>query len=623
MKHPLECYSAYLDGCGLTDAEVAALRAWILDDPRHMTEFVEFAIVHTSITDRLRLARLLEDMAAHRLGRAIRPDLVTDAICEIESNSPRAIAPSSVVEPIERPARWKTLAPAMAIAASLLIALGLLATNGTSVPSPEKAPQLAATTPAPPKAVAQVGASFDAKWADNSVVGLGHVFHEGDRLNLLSGVVEIVMDSGTTVVVEGPSDFDLLTADSMRLNHGKSAVRIAEGADSFLVDLPTMQVIDLGTEFGVGATPAGESLVSVFEGSVAIAGPDEKPEAAADPRSAAGNRRLEAGLEVSVPSESPIETLAWAPRAIENDRAFVRPDEVAVRARAGAGSLPDQKLAAHYKRRRIEGLLAYQGFDVPSSASEFTLGLAPTPLAATGAMALVDAAAGAVGGVDVWGGAVFLPLDVTAGGSFARAGLVSPTGRIRRAGSEIWVMWRTRRVGGVEPDGVGSAGLSLMFGDRNDLDEPLFIGRPTGANSVFGLESAWGGAPPPNGRRDTVTLDAASDPAVKSIEVDDREHVWLARIEFRNPADHVSVWVDPDLSAFDAGSPDGELDVATVEFDRIRLAVNRGQESWRYSEIAVASNPEALVALQRIAPPAEAPAADPIAQISNETLVLP
>jgi hypothetical protein len=622
MKHPLECYSAYLDGRRLTDAEVAALRAWILEDPRNLTEFVEFAVVHTSITDRLRLARLLEDMAAHRLGRAIRPDLVADAICEIESNSPRAIVPASAAVPeIVAPSRWKSLVPAAAVAAVLLVAFGLLAMNSAIVGSPDISSQLAGTNttpvPVPPKEVAQVEASFDAKWADNARVELGHVFHEGDRLNLLSGVVELQMESGTTVVIEGPSDCDLLTADSLRLNHGKSAVRIGEGANSFVVDLPTMQVIDLGTEFGVGASTTGENLVSVFEGSVAIAGPDEEPEAASDPRTAAGARRIESGLEVSVPSGSPLETLPWAPQEIANDRAFVRPDEVAIRARAAEGSLPDQKLAAHYARRRIEGLLAYQGFDVPSLASEFTLGLAPAPLAGDGAMALVDAAAGAVGGVDVWGGAVFLQLDLSAEGPFARAGLLSPSGRIRRAGSEVWVMWRTRRVANAEPDQQGSAGLSLMFGDRNDFDEPLFVGRPFGPGSTLGVESAWGGAPPPEGRRDTVVLDAAPEPGLQSAEIDDDEHVWLARIEFRNLADRVSVWLDPDLSKLDAGSPDGALDVSAVEFDRVRLAVNRGNESWRFSEFAMALHPEALVELQRTTRRPELPTAELIGQTSQ------
>ena len=425
------------------------------------------------------------------------------------------------------------------------------------------------------------------------------------------------MESGTTVVVEGPSDFDLLTEDSMRLNHGKAAVRIGEGANSFVVDLPTMQVIDLGTEFGVSASTAGENLVSVFEGSVAIAGPDEKPEAVADPRSAAGSRRLDAGLEVSVTSALPIEALPWAPHEIENDRTFVRPDEVAVRARAAEGSLPDQKLAAHYERRRIDGLLAYQGFDVQSSAAEYTLGLAPAPLSGSGSMALVEAAAGAGGGLDVWGGEMFLQLDVSAEGPFAHAGLLNPTGRIRKAGSEVWVMWRTRRVAGVEPDGQGSAGLSLMFGDRSDFDEPLFVGRPFGDKSVFAVESAWGGAPPPNGRRETVVLDAAAELGLQSAPVDDGEHVWLARIEFRNLADRVSVWLDPDLSEFDAGSPDGTLDVAAVEFDRVRLAVNRGNESWRFSEFAVALHPEALVGLERTMHLPEPTEAEIVAPISN------
>ena len=78
-RHPLETYSAYLDGRCLSDAEVGALREWIVADPKNAVEFVEFAVLHAAVTERLRLDRLLDDIASHRSG-GIAPSLLASAI---------------------------------------------------------------------------------------------------------------------------------------------------------------------------------------------------------------------------------------------------------------------------------------------------------------------------------------------------------------------------------------------------------------------------------------------------------------------------------------------------------------------------------------------------------------
>ena len=79
-KHPLEIYSSYLDGHCLSDAEVAGLRAWIVADEKNAAGFVEFAILHADITDRLMLGRLLDDLASHRSTAGITPALLADEI---------------------------------------------------------------------------------------------------------------------------------------------------------------------------------------------------------------------------------------------------------------------------------------------------------------------------------------------------------------------------------------------------------------------------------------------------------------------------------------------------------------------------------------------------------------
>jgi ferric-dicitrate binding protein FerR (iron transport regulator) len=78
------------------------------------------------------------------------------------------------------------------------------------------------------------------------------------------------MAGGATLVVEGPTRLQLTGAASLKLDEGKTAVRIVSPAESFVVDAPAMQVVDLGTEFGVEASAAGDSRVMVFDGTVAL-----------------------------------------------------------------------------------------------------------------------------------------------------------------------------------------------------------------------------------------------------------------------------------------------------------------------------------------------------------------
>jgi hypothetical protein len=607
-KHPLESYSAYLDGYCLSDAEVEGLRSWISANEKNATEFVEFAILHAAVTDRLKLGRLLDDLASHRSPAGITPALLANAIRDIELNSPRVSVQLPPPEPEpEQPSRWMVFAPAAAVAAVLMIgAWGLWQNSDVPLPKPAapQQPIAAVPQPEPPKIAARLSSSFDAKWLDPGAMSLGQDVLQGARLTLLSGVVQLDMVGGAAVVIEGPTDLELTGPDALRLTQGKTAVRIAEGGGSFVVDTPTMQVIDLGTEFGVETTASGDEQVMVFDGSVALADPTEaafSEPGRPNPAAAAAERRLEAGFQVSIAADESVGVQAAQPEVLTNPRHFLRPDEVEVRLRALAGSAADRKLAAHFERQRIKGLLAYQGFDAATQAVELTLGTNGQGLQAVGNLKFVDDADGKNRGIEVQGGPVFMQLDTSAGGPFARGALLADSGRIGRSGKEIWISWKSKRMRAAASD-QGSAGLSLMFGDRETQDEPVIMGRSSGDVEEFILQSAWGDAPPPDGKRLSSMIDFdVETPGAQDRAIDDQEHSWIARVEFGDRVDRVSVWVDAELTTLDAARPQAVLDVSSIEFDRIRFAVNRGDEIWRFSDFAMALDPRALHQLTQVA----------------------
>jgi hypothetical protein len=408
------------------------------------------------------------------------------------------------------------------------------------------------------------------------------------------------MVDGASVVIEGPSDLQLTDSDALDLAQGKAAVRIDGEAESFIVTTPTMQVVDLGTEFGVETAPSGDGQVMVFDGSVALT-ESGRESAANAARSEFDRLQLEAGFQMRVGPPGGQSLLAAGPEPLANARYFLRPDEVEVRLRALAGSIADRNLASHYERSRIDGLLAYQGFDVGSSGRQFTLGIADQDILAIGEMTFSQDPISKEGCIEIKNGPAFMLLNTTTDGPFGRAGLLNDAGRIGRSGKELWLTWKSQRLVAAAEQ-FGSAGVSLMFGDRSDVDEPMFFGRGFGESETFIAQTAWGNAPPPDGERITVNIDADDAvPGVQDQDVDDQPHTWVARLEFRDGIDRLSVWMDADLSTIDSVAPHGILEAADIEFDRIRLAVHRGSEVWRFGGFAAAANSSALGQLSKVA----------------------
>jgi hypothetical protein len=598
-RHPLETYSAYLDGHCLTDAEVAALRAWIVADESNAVQFVEFAVLHAAITERLRLDRLLDDLASHRSATGITTSLLANAIREIELNSPRVLelSPPVIAEAPARTSMWPAAATFAAVAATLLVALWGVLEQGKdlSLPRAPEAP-IAAIDPVaeetkPPEIVAQLTTSFDAQWSGNALKRERDLV-AGTSVAIASGVAEFTMTGGAAVVIEGPSEFVLAGPNKLTLAYGKAAVR-ADGGD-FIVDTPKLQVIDLGTEFGVEAAKAGSAQVMVFDGSVALA---DAADATASADVAANAPTLDAGFQVKLDERHAVSDLSQ-PELLENDRYFLRPDEIDVRRRALAGSAFDRQLAEHYERQRIDGLLAYQPFDAASSGREFSIGIGPQGVALMANVQFVSSAKS--GAIDVQNGPVFVSLDSSPSGRMGRAGLLKANGLIGQTGGEIWVTWTSKRLNSA-PDSTGSAGLSFMFGEQSDFDEPIFVGRGFGDGEEVCMQSAWGGGTPPNGERIDVELDSDSTlPGPQTSMVDSETRRWLARIEFRDGADRVSVWIDESPMTVDVAQPQAVIDAVDVEFDRVRLAVNRSNETWRFSDFAIATKLTALEQLEKV-----------------------
>jgi hypothetical protein len=119
--------------------------------------------------------------------------------------------------------------------------------------------------------VARLIHTADCHWAIGShSPHLGDDLEPGRKLVLLSGLAEIMFQSGVRTLLQGPATMEIGSRSSTRLDQGKLTVRVEDpDARGFAVYTPGMKYTDLGTEFGVWVAKNGAQEMVVFRGKVA------------------------------------------------------------------------------------------------------------------------------------------------------------------------------------------------------------------------------------------------------------------------------------------------------------------------------------------------------------------
>ena len=97
----------------------------------------------------------------------------------------------------------------------------------------------------------------------------------GDRLptgevKILSGTMQIEFYSGASVILEGPANLEIRSANEAFCHYGKVRGCVPPQAVGFTVKTPDYDLVDLGTEFGISVGENGTSEVHVFDGKVEL-----------------------------------------------------------------------------------------------------------------------------------------------------------------------------------------------------------------------------------------------------------------------------------------------------------------------------------------------------------------
>jgi hypothetical protein len=174
------------------------------------------------------------------------------------------------------------------------------------------------------------------------------------RIRLKSGFAHLEFYSGATVILEGPADFEILSASEAFCTRGKLRATVPPQAQGFTIRSPSMDVIDRGTEFGFQVGDDNKAEVHVFQGKVEWSG------AGAD---ATERKELTTGNAIRLHGTEP-------PSAIRPDtKAFQTAQDLAARRGAETRDRLLKWQAAMAELRHDPSLVLYYPFEPEESWS--------------------------------------------------------------------------------------------------------------------------------------------------------------------------------------------------------------------------------------------------------------
>jgi hypothetical protein len=179
-----------------------------------------------------------------------------------ERSRPRAQGQPNVRPP--RKLSSRLLVAVSALAAGLLLAVVLWPRSG-----PREAP-VAAAEPTD-NTVAVLLWAHNAEWEESGPPTRPGAPLPPGRLRLKAGLAHIQFYSGATVILEGPADLRILSANAAYCSRGKLRATVPPQAQGFTVRTPEIELVDRGTEFGLQVAQSGNKTeVHVFEGKVEL-----------------------------------------------------------------------------------------------------------------------------------------------------------------------------------------------------------------------------------------------------------------------------------------------------------------------------------------------------------------
>ena len=141
-------------------------------------------------------------------------------------------------------------------------------------------------------AVAMLTRTVDARWSPKTHSLRVDSALEPGTLHLQSGLAQIVFYSGARLIIEGPVELRLVSANEAVCVSGRVLAEVPTPARGFRLRTSQLSVVDLGTSFGINASQS-RTEVHVFKGKVEL-----QPGKAGEQSLAEGQAALVQGSEL-------------------------------------------------------------------------------------------------------------------------------------------------------------------------------------------------------------------------------------------------------------------------------------------------------------------------------------
>lgn len=157
----------------------------------------------------------------------------------------------------------------LAVAAILVLAAGIglwIHHRQQSIEGPETAIAQGESTT---DTVAVLTRTADAVWNNPTESHAAGEPLKPGCLRLRSGLAAVQFFNGANIILEGPAEFQILSADRAFCSSGRLTAEVPPQARGFRIQTPQMAVVDLGTAFGMEVKP-NAAEVHVFKGEVEL-----------------------------------------------------------------------------------------------------------------------------------------------------------------------------------------------------------------------------------------------------------------------------------------------------------------------------------------------------------------
>ncbi len=191
---------------------------------------------------------------------------------DLDGSPERSFAKSVLTEILEERQiadrlRWPDMVKAGLVAgvAAVFLVLGLQKVSMESTGSATRGAEVGKTEQFVARITGMDGASWSAKTKEE-VRDDGWI--SGRELMLEAGVAEITFNSGARVYLEGPAKLSLEHANRGYLEFGKLTAEVPPRASGFVINTPRLNILDIGTRFGVSVLNNGDTEVHVMQGVI-------------------------------------------------------------------------------------------------------------------------------------------------------------------------------------------------------------------------------------------------------------------------------------------------------------------------------------------------------------------